>query len=244
MLAKWLATGPKVLLLDEPTRGIDINAKKEIYAIIDELARSGLGVVMVSSELPEILAIADRILVLAEGRLTGGIPARRSDRRSDSQGGTARGERAAGEDRMTSSNAREHFARFQSLLALALMVVALSLASDKFLTRRQRPQRAAADLDQSLPVDRHDDGHPVGRHRSVGRLGAGAVGCRGGRIAQKRHSPLPYSDVALQFTVFGRDRGRRAGRPAARLVQRLRRSRASGCRRSWPRSACSALPAG
>jgi ribose transport system ATP-binding protein len=70
VLAKWLATGPKVLMLDEPTRGIDINAKKEIYAIIDELARSGLGVVMVSSELPEILAIADRILVLAEGRLT------------------------------------------------------------------------------------------------------------------------------------------------------------------------------
>jgi ribose transport system ATP-binding protein len=70
VLAKWLATQPKVLLLDEPTRGIDINAKQEIYSIIDELARSGLGVVMVSSELPEILAIADRILVLAEGRLT------------------------------------------------------------------------------------------------------------------------------------------------------------------------------
>jgi ABC-type sugar transport system ATPase subunit len=70
VLAKWIATRPKVLLLDEPTRGIDINAKREIYGIIDELARSGLGVVMVSSELPEILAIADRIIVLAEGRLT------------------------------------------------------------------------------------------------------------------------------------------------------------------------------
>jgi len=70
VLAKWLATRPKVLLLDEPTRGIDVNAKKEIYAIIDELAHSGLGVVMVSSELPEILAIADRILVLADGQLT------------------------------------------------------------------------------------------------------------------------------------------------------------------------------
>lgn len=70
VLAKWLATRPKVLLLDEPTRGIDINAKREIYALIDELARGGVGVVIVSSELPEILAIADRILVLAEGRLT------------------------------------------------------------------------------------------------------------------------------------------------------------------------------
>ena len=70
VLAKWLATGPKVLLLDEPTRGIDINAKKEIYALIDELAKSGLGVVMVSSELPEILGISDRIVVLCEGRKT------------------------------------------------------------------------------------------------------------------------------------------------------------------------------
>ena len=70
VLAKWLATEPKVLLLDEPTRGIDINAKKEIYALIDELAQSGLAVVMVSSELPEILGIADRIMVLCEGRKT------------------------------------------------------------------------------------------------------------------------------------------------------------------------------
>jgi ribose transport system ATP-binding protein len=70
VLSKWLATEPLVLLLDEPTRGIDLGAKREIYALIDELARGGLGVVVVSSELPEILAIADRILVLAEGRVT------------------------------------------------------------------------------------------------------------------------------------------------------------------------------
>jgi ribose transport system ATP-binding protein len=70
VLSKWLATGPRVLLLDEPTRGIDIGAKKEVYTIIEELAARGLGVVMVSSELPEILAIADRILVMSEGRLT------------------------------------------------------------------------------------------------------------------------------------------------------------------------------
>jgi ribose transport system ATP-binding protein len=70
VLSKWLATTPTVLLLDEPTRGIDVNAKREIYGIIDELARSGLAVVVVSSELPEILSIADRILVLTEGRLT------------------------------------------------------------------------------------------------------------------------------------------------------------------------------
>ncbi len=70
ILAKWLATSPKVLLLDEPTRGIDINARREIYAFIDELARAGLGLIVVSSELPEILALSDRVLVMCEGRLT------------------------------------------------------------------------------------------------------------------------------------------------------------------------------
>jgi len=70
ILAKWLATGPKVLLLDEPTRGIDVNAKREIYAFIDELARNGLGLIVVSSELPEVLALADRVMVMCEGRQT------------------------------------------------------------------------------------------------------------------------------------------------------------------------------
>jgi ribose transport system ATP-binding protein len=69
VLAKWLATKPKVLMLDEPTRGIDINAKREIYALIDELTQAGLGVILVSSELPEVLGVADRILVLSQGRL-------------------------------------------------------------------------------------------------------------------------------------------------------------------------------
>lgn len=70
VLAKWLATKPKVLLLDEPTRGIDINAKNEIYKLIMELADRGMGIIVVSSELPEILAISDRIVVMAEGRIT------------------------------------------------------------------------------------------------------------------------------------------------------------------------------
>jgi ABC-type sugar transport system ATPase subunit len=71
VLAKWLAANPKVLLLDEPTRGIDLGAKREIYALIDQLAHAGLGVLMASSELPELLGLADRILVLCEGRLAG-----------------------------------------------------------------------------------------------------------------------------------------------------------------------------
>jgi len=74
VLAKWLATRPKVLLLDEPTRGIDVNAKNEIYKLISELAAAGLAIVMSSSELPEIMTIADRIIVLSEGRQTAQWP--------------------------------------------------------------------------------------------------------------------------------------------------------------------------
>ena len=70
ILGKWVATQPLVLLLDEPTRGIDVNAKGEIYSLIDQLASDGLAVVVVSSELPEILLLSDRIAVLCEGRKT------------------------------------------------------------------------------------------------------------------------------------------------------------------------------
>ncbi len=70
VIAKWLAIHPRILLLDEPTRGIDVNAKNEIYRLISELSQAGLAIVMVSSELPEIMAIADRIIVLSEGKQT------------------------------------------------------------------------------------------------------------------------------------------------------------------------------
>lgn len=71
VLSKWLLTKPSVLLLDEPTRGIDINAKNEIYKLMDELARQGMAIVVVSSELPEIMAVSDRILTLSCGKITG-----------------------------------------------------------------------------------------------------------------------------------------------------------------------------
>jgi rhamnose transport system ATP-binding protein len=71
VLAKWLATDPSVLILDEPTRGIDIGAKAEVHRIISDLAARGLAIILISSELPEVLAMADRVLVMHEGRITG-----------------------------------------------------------------------------------------------------------------------------------------------------------------------------
>lgn len=71
VLAKWLLTKPSVLFLDEPTRGIDVGAKQEIYAQINRLAASGLAIILVSSELPEVLGLAHRVIVLHEGRVTG-----------------------------------------------------------------------------------------------------------------------------------------------------------------------------
>ncbi len=74
VIAKWLATEPRVLILDEPTRGVDIGAKVEVHRIISDLAASGLGIVLISSELPEVLAMSDRIIVLHEGRISAEIP--------------------------------------------------------------------------------------------------------------------------------------------------------------------------
>jgi ribose transport system ATP-binding protein len=74
VIGKWLATEPRILLLDEPTRGIDIGAKQDIYRLIFDLAAQGLGVVVVTSEMPELLLLSDRILVMSEGRQTGILP--------------------------------------------------------------------------------------------------------------------------------------------------------------------------
>jgi len=71
VLAKWLTMQPRVLILDEPTRGIDVGAKSEIYALISRLAEQGVGIMMISSEMEEIIALADRVIVMREGRITG-----------------------------------------------------------------------------------------------------------------------------------------------------------------------------
>ncbi|NUM46079.1 MAG: ATP-binding cassette domain-containing protein [Anaerolineales bacterium] len=76
VLSKWLFAKPDILILDEPTRGIDVGAKYEIYTIINQLASEGKGIIMISSELPEILGICDRIYVMSDGKIVGEMPAR------------------------------------------------------------------------------------------------------------------------------------------------------------------------
>lgn len=71
LIARWLANDPDVLILDEPTRGIDVGAKYEIYCIIAELARQGKSIIMISSEMGELIGMSDRIMVMCNGRVTG-----------------------------------------------------------------------------------------------------------------------------------------------------------------------------
>jgi ribose transport system ATP-binding protein len=71
VLAKWLMLNPQVLILDEPTRGIDVGAKSEIHSLMSELAKQGIGIIMISSEMPEVIAMSDRIIVMHEGRVAG-----------------------------------------------------------------------------------------------------------------------------------------------------------------------------
>jgi ABC-type sugar transport system ATPase subunit len=73
VLAKWLARDCEILIFDEPTRGIDVGAKFEIYQLMNELVANGKAILMISSELPEVLGMADRILVMHDGRITGEI---------------------------------------------------------------------------------------------------------------------------------------------------------------------------
>jgi rhamnose transport system ATP-binding protein len=82
VLAKWLATTPKVLIVDEPTRGIDVGTKAEVHRLLSELAQGGVAVLMISSELPEVLGMADRVLVMNEGRLSGELSRAEADEES------------------------------------------------------------------------------------------------------------------------------------------------------------------
>ena len=73
LISRWLANNPDILILDEPTRGIDVGAKYEIYQIMIELAKQGKGIIMISSEMPELIGVSNRILVMCNGHITGEV---------------------------------------------------------------------------------------------------------------------------------------------------------------------------
>jgi len=104
VLAKWLATEPKLLILDEPTRGIDVGTKSEVHRLMSELAGQGLAVLMISSELPEVLGMADRVLVMHEGRITRELSRAEADEENVIRAATGQAE-TAGADASTDSRA-------------------------------------------------------------------------------------------------------------------------------------------
>ena len=91
VLAKWLSTAPTLLIVDEPTRGIDVRTKADVHRLLSDLAAEGIAVLMVSSELPEVLGMADRVLVMHEGRLTADIPRAEADEESVVRAATGQG---------------------------------------------------------------------------------------------------------------------------------------------------------
>ena len=99
LLAKWLARQPRILIVDEPTRGVDVGSKADIYRILRDLAASGMALLVVSSDLPEVLALAHRIVVMSEGRVAGELDAATRDRDRHSRARGAQTPRRAGRQR-------------------------------------------------------------------------------------------------------------------------------------------------
>jgi rhamnose transport system ATP-binding protein len=102
VLAKWLATRPKLLIVDEPTRGVDVGAKAEVHRTLSQLAKEGMAIVMISSDLPEVIGMADRVLVMHEGKLTAELP--RSEATEEAIMFAATGQTGALRDKETASN--------------------------------------------------------------------------------------------------------------------------------------------
>ena len=235
LLARWLATKAKVLLFDEPTKGVDVGAKAEIYKVIGDLAAEGLGVIVVSSYLPEVLGLADRVLVMREGGVAGELPGGRRDRggRPAARQPRCGGPRGRGPDRgdgSTSPQATEpaaagaataHQRREERVLTFGdvfgrdagglIVLLVLFGAHDAGLgrvpDRRQHGQPLPPGGDLRDHRRRPAAGHPHRGHRPVGRLGA--------RPDRLRH------------------------RRAARRTARRSCSRSSSASPSAPRSACS-----
>ena len=126
MFGRWQATGPKVLLLDEPTRGVDVGAKAEIHKLICDLAEDGAAVLLISSELPEVMAMSDRVVTLSEGRVTGNFDPKRDDEGAVAAAAVPRAVEGTAETAGKRVPALARFLQFREFGLLAF-IVALSL---------------------------------------------------------------------------------------------------------------------
>jgi ribose/xylose/arabinose/galactoside ABC-type transport system permease subunit len=138
VLAKWLTTGPDVLILDEPTRGVDVGAKAEVHHLMAELARQGKAILMISSDLPEVLAMSDRILVMREGRLAGEFTRQEATQEKIMAAATGQGRHGEGTSarKRTPGGGAAKLMRFRELgiaMAVALIVLIASLLQPRFL---------------------------------------------------------------------------------------------------------------
>ena len=197
VLSKWLATKPRLLILDEPTQGIDVQTKAEVHAVIADLARQGLAIILISSELPELLGMCDRIVVLREGRITAELPrgrgdpgarALRHDRRRPAPKPAAAAARRRPMPSPSSAPAgwlrtlvvRRELGLLLAMLAVIVPVVAVNprMLSGANLT--------ALAMDAGTAHDRRrrpDAGDPDPQHRPVGGLGDRPRRLRFGRSA-------------------------------------------------------------
>ena len=134
VLGKWLAIKPDVLILDEPTRGVDVNAKFEIYSVINELAKAGIAVIMVSSELPEIINMCDNVCVIKAGKMTGMLGREELDQERIMQY-AAGGEVMNGKKSTAGNSVLSVFTGNTGIIGvLVILCVVVALATDKFLT--------------------------------------------------------------------------------------------------------------
>ena len=136
VLGKWLQTEPRVLIVDEPTRGIDVGAKAEVHALLAELAGQGKAVLMISSDLPEVLAMSDRVLVMSQGRLTGEFRRGEADQEQVMAAAVAQADRGGHDQRSDARSSLKAWTRFRELgigLFVLLAFVVCAIVEPRFL---------------------------------------------------------------------------------------------------------------
>ena len=173
ILARWLARDPKVLIVDEPTRGVDVGAKAEVHQILVQLAERGIAILMISSELPEVLSVSDRIVTMRQGRITGEMPAvEATEEKLMALMALDTAAQGAAHD-LAPSRSRRRAASDAFRDPQAVRAAPVPVRADAGLRHHQRElpdpaqplQRGAADLDHRAHRARHDLRDPDGGHR-------------------------------------------------------------------------------